>query len=225
MKRVVFVAVLAGIVLLPASGAYADTVEIGLGFNGGAVIPITSGSGSISIGPASLAGWTISALALGTPPNPEPLLESLTVEATDTSGGLSSLQVYVTEVGLSSPLGVNTFLSGFTSNFITPGVTSVVESTYVDTANGAFALTSPLSSFTFSGPITVAQSHTLGATTPSLGAPYSETEVFNILASGTGTTSDTITVSSAVPEPGTLTLFGSGLVGLASLLRRKLARA
>jgi len=221
MKRAVFMALLAGLVLLSASGAYADTVDIGLQFNGvGPVTLVGTGTGSASAS-GILAGWNISVIALGSPPNPEPILEGLTVDATNISKSLNSLQVYVSEIGLSSPAGISTFLSGFTSNFITPGVASVTESTYVG-PGAPFATTVLLSSFKFTGPISVAQSQTFGATTPFLPAGYSETEVFDISATGSGTTSDTITISSA-PEPGTLTLFGSGLIGLAGLLRRKLA--
>jgi PEP-CTERM motif len=226
MKRVVFIAILAGLVLALVPGAYADTVTIGLQFNGsGPIIPVNAGPGGTAFGPASFGGWTISAVGLGTPPNPEPVLEGLTVDAS-APGFLSSLQVYVSETDLTSPLGVNTFASGFTSNFILGAITSVTESTYVDTGNAVFGLGSLLSTNTFAGPIVSTQSITLNALTPSLPAPFSETEVFDIQATANGTTSDTITITTAnAPEPGTLTLFGSGLVGLAGLLRRKLARA
>lgn len=224
MKRAVLVAVLAGLVLLLSSGAYADTVGIALGGNGGPIAAsITSPTGSLSLPPTSIFAWTISGTVFGTPPaGAEPNLEGFTVDASDTSAGLTSLQVYVTEGGLTSPTGVNTFLSGLTSNLLLGNITSVTESTFVDTGNGLFTTTcgtcSLLSTQTFTGIGSV----TIGAATPSLSAPYSETELFNIVASGVGTVQDTITISNA-PEPGTLTLFGSGLIGLAGLLRRKLA--
>jgi hypothetical protein len=232
MKRAVFIAVLAGFVLLFASGAYADTVGIALGVNGSGPIsilaPLNSGisSGSTSVG--GEFGWTVSGTIVGTPPNSEPTLDSFTVDASDTSQGLISLQIYASEIGLSSPTGINNFLSGFTTNLILGHITSVTESTYVDTSNGLF--TTPagglLSTQTFLGP-SAAQSVTISAVTPNLTAPYSETEVFNIVATGIGNTQDTITISeaNAVPEPGTLTLFGSGLIALAGLLRRKFAGA
>lgn len=223
VKRVVFAAVLMALVLFLASGSYADSVGIAVGINGAAPVLVASGSGiaTFSTAPGAAAGWTITGTVLGTPPNAEPTLEGLTVDASDTSAGASSVQIYVTEIGLSSPVGLSNLLNGFTSNLILGGIASVNESTFIDNAGTAFALTTPLSSFTFLGPISVAQSQTFGSSV-TLVPGFSETEVFNISATGVGTTNDTITISNA-PEPGTLTLFGSGLIGLAGLLRRKLA--
>jgi hypothetical protein len=230
MKRTFSLLVLAGLVLLLSSGAYADTVAIAYAINGGPLVGLVAGPGSgFALGSTSAGGWTVSGTVVGTPPNPEPDLTSLTFDFTDTSTGTNSVQLYATEIGLTSPLGVNTFLSGFTTNQIIGPIASVTESTYVDTSNGNFGTPASglLSTTTFLGP-SGTQSVTLSATTPSLPAPYSETEVFNIVATGTGgISSDTITISnsSSVPEPGTLTMFGSGLLGLAGLLRRKLALA
>lgn len=219
MKRGVFLAVVAGLVLLLASGAYGDDVFIGLGVNGGAPSPFAaSATGTVTYSNPAFLGWNVNATAFGSPgAGPEPNLEGFTVNASDISAGVTSLQVYITEAGLSSPTGVNTFVSGLTSNFILGGIASVTESTYVDTGNGLFSLASLLSSATFTG----IGHQSLSATTPSLVSPYSETEFFDIAATGVGTVQDTITISN-VPEPGTLTLFGSGLIGLAGLVRRKL---
>jgi len=225
MKRAVFVAVVVGLVLLSVSGAYADTVAIAYGLNGGALVGLVAGPASgFALGSTTAGGWTVAGQIAGTPPNPEPDLTALSFSFSNTSTGTTSLQLYATEVGLTSPIGVNTFLSGFTTNQILGPIASVTESTYVDTSNGAFGTPASglLSTQTFFGP-SGSQSVNLSASTPSLANPYSETEVFNIVATGTGgLTSDTITISNA-PEPGTLTLFGSGLIGLAGLLRRKLA--
>ena len=47
-------------------------------------------------------------------------------------------------------------------------------------------------------------------------------ESFTVLGSSTSTTTTTTTTSSSVPEPSSLMLFGSGILGLAGILRRKL---
>jgi hypothetical protein len=224
MKRAVFIAVLAGLVLLSASGAYADTVGLALAGNGGPIAAsATSPTGTINLPPTSIFAWTISATVFGSPvAGAEPDLEGLTVDASDTSAGLTSLQIYVSEVGLTSPTGINTFLSGLTSNIMIGSVSSVTESTYIDTGNGLFTTTCGTCSLLSTETFTAIGHDTLGATTPNLVGPYSETEFFNIVATGVGSTQDTITITNA-PEPGTLTLFGSGLIGLAGLLRRKFA--
>jgi PEP-CTERM motif-containing protein len=224
MKRVVFTALVAGLALLLASAAHADDVFIGLGANGLAPgVVAASATGAASLPPSLIVGWTVSATVFGTPPaGPEPNLEGFTVDASDTSGGISSLQIYITEGSLSSPTGINTFISGLTSNLLLGSIASVTESTYIDTANGLFTTTCGTCSLLATNTFTGIGSLDIASPTPILAAPYSETEVFNIQATGVGTVQDTITISNA-PEPGTLTLFGSGLFGLAGLLRRKLA--
>jgi len=47
-------------------------------------------------------------------------------------------------------------------------------------------------------------------------------ESFTVLGSSTSTTTTTTTTSSSVPEPSSVMLFGSGILGLAGWLRRKL---
>ena len=47
-------------------------------------------------------------------------------------------------------------------------------------------------------------------------------ESFTILARSGGTTSTTSTTSDSMPEPSSIILFGSGILGLAGVLRRKL---
>ena len=47
-------------------------------------------------------------------------------------------------------------------------------------------------------------------------------EAFTVLGSGGSTTSTTTTTGGTVPEPSSIMLFGSGILGLAGVLRRKL---
>jgi len=214
MKLLTAALVLAGAVVL-TSVARADTVSIGLkeaGFNGGAVFFETSGSGSASFSGSYGTFILNSVIGVGTPPLGEPSLDSSSIDVSSSASG--TLSVYVTESGITSVTGVNNFLSGFTMNLLSAGWT-VTESTYVDLGNGVFAITSPLGSQVFTA---IGSASSINAT-PSLGSPFSETEVFTITATGTGSSDGTITMS-RVPEPATLSLLGMGLLSLLGLRKK-----
>jgi hypothetical protein len=214
---------LAGIAsaFLWASTANAVTVTIGLqeaGFNGGAIQTVAASA----TGVASFAGafgtfTSITASGQGNPPLPDgQLLNSNTLDVSGSTPG--TLNVYVTSSG-NTGAGPVPFLSSFTNNLLTAGWT-VTERTFLDTGNGVFATTTALGSAVFT-----AIGTSVTTTLANVGAgPYSLTHLYTIVATGIGSANSTINLS-AVPLPGALPLFATGLLGLWALRRKRKAKA
>jgi PEP-CTERM motif len=218
-SRLALATVLAAGGFLAAGAAHANIISIGLGINGGAITTEASGSGAAGVAAVSFGGFVVNNVTgAGNPPLAFPVLlnsNSINVSASNTS---NVLDVYVTEQGITSPLGANVnFLSSFTENLggITPGW-SVEEETFIDTGNGLFALTSPLSSIIYtSGGFNV-----LSALANTGAGPYSITAEYIITPNGiSGSNNSTINIS--VPEPATLALFGAALLGCGIFLSRR----
>jgi PEP-CTERM motif-containing protein len=151
---------------------------------------------------------------------PGPALDTNSVNVSSSTAG--TLTIYVTERGLTSPSGINYFISSFTTNLLSQGWT-VEESTYVDTADGLYNVSKTgldptatlLGSHTFPA---IGTSTSINAS-PSLSSPYSETAVFTIKATGKG--QDNSTIDIAVPEPESLALAGMAMFGFGLALARR----
>jgi hypothetical protein len=166
----------------------------------------TAASGTNSAQVTTNQGVFSSIQVSGTGNLPAPgLLDSNTIDVTATGSG--TLNIWVTDQGLTSPIGAFNFLSTFTTNALLAGWT-VTESTFLSPVNALFTGT-PLSSTTFAGPLASGTTALgLSALTNTGAGPFSVTEKFTVVAAGPG--SDNSTINLFVPGP----IVGAGLPGL-----------
>lgn len=201
-----------GIFLIPSRAA-ADNINISFqesGVNGGAITQVTTGVGSASFSGTYGTFSVNNVSAIGSPSLTEPGLETSSMNVSGSSGG--TLNVFITETGLTSPSGANDFLSSFTSQLFSGNVTSVTEQTFLgDPGTGTL-----LASQTFSS-IGSATAQTL----VNLPSTYNETIEYTIVTTGSGSVNDTVNISAA--EPSTAPLLGLGLAGIFGIgLKRRL---
>jgi PEP-CTERM motif len=214
MRRYAVVATLLMTSAMWVAAAQADVIDVGASTNGGSTITTIASfpTGFGSFGPTSLGVFTLTGNALGSPTVPEPNLDSGTISVSSKAGG--TLDVYFTELNL-SVTAFSGFISSFTNQLMTKGVTSVTESTY--TGVGDYDLANLLSTMTFTAEGSTAD---FAGTPAGLAPGYSVTEKYEIVFAKAGQANDTINLQS-VPEPASLAVLGVGVWGLGMIRRRK----
>jgi hypothetical protein len=151
------------------------------------------------------------------------LLHSFEVDVNNSNTGSANLTVYFTRTDIVGPMPSFGYLSNFTSNNSNTSFNTTL-STYADASNGKFggtllgtfntSLSGAVSTNVFSGG--------LGAGS----GPFSVTEKYVITESGNsgGSSSPTIILSAAVPEPATWALMIMGFGSAGALLRSQRRR-
>jgi hypothetical protein len=213
------------VILAMSPSARADNIFLGIQQDGSPATPslVQSGNGYISFTGGLGGAFSFNMIsATGNPILTEPAFSTSSMDVQNVDGLSHVLNVFLTQTDLTSPQSVNSFLSSFTSQTFSGGITSVVEQTFIDPNNGWFDGTL-LASQTFNG---LGSASSVDSTPPLDGA-YSETVEYTITTNGFGRVNDTINIDAApqaVPEPSTLALFSTALLGLAALAATKRSR-
>jgi hypothetical protein len=218
MARKLFIA---GALLASAASWASSANALSITINGGesptfppTFTTLASGSSPLSFPARTCCGvtdsFTVSADVIGTPPLTSGSLLTDTIDVNTSAAG--TLIIWVTETGLTSPLGGVNFTSGLASNLLEGAISSVTLSTFVSPTNGVSPPNgTPLDTATFTGLGT----ETLSTVDNPGSGPYSLQEVFVIHATGAGNTNLSIDLtSSVIPEPSTWAMMLLGFGGL-----------
>ena len=148
-------------------------------------------------------------------------LSTVNVTGAWTDGGTHTLQVWVSEIGVTPGVsGLTQWSAIATGQLFGPGA-NVEYYAYEDSSNAVNGTQNLLYSNALAGG--GAFSFT-GTGSASLAGPYSITQelVITLSSGGQLSSGDATLVPMAVPEPSSLTLLGGGLIGLIHLVRRRM---
>jgi PEP-CTERM motif-containing protein len=231
MRKIALTAALATVALLSASPARADLIlRITDGTNTVQVsdqqfvpvAPQTNGDANATAGAVAFSGnvgaFNVQvALGDGSPFFQQGHLDLFNVTVGGGPAG-GQLDILLTQTGLTDPL--NTFTMQFGGTLNAPAGSTVDYRAWKDINNSAFFQTGGLIGALGPFPVGAFSGSVTG--TVAGGTTYSLTQRIRLTATGSiETFSGDAELLPAVPEPGTLSLLGTGLFGLARMARRR----
>lgn len=229
MKSLLYAATALGAIALAAPSNAALVLDESV--NGGAFSPICTGTVACTPGltftdPAGIVFLILGASdnSPGTPGNAD--VTQASVRVTNSSGATQSIILRAGATGYTAPAG-NVVLSNNISGTVVEGspVNLFSSTACANPTNGqnscAGGFTTGLISANITGSNTVGANHDSLAI-PSLGTPFSLTQISDFtLGNGVVLTYSNSADVSPVPEPASLLLLGTGLLGLAFVSSRK----
>lgn len=153
-------------------------------------------------------------------------LDLQTLSAACQSSSCSALSISISDVGFTSPVLANGLISSVGGTLTGGG--SVTQNAYLDPLNQYFGTTESIGSVSVTGPGAVSGS-TTGAGPWPVGdsTAYSLTLTDTLNANCSHSSCATFSLDNnitSVPEPGSLALFGAGLLGLGLIMRKRVRR-
>lgn len=219
--------IVAALGLLAAGSALATPIEMTLSSGSDSANPTSttlmiSYSNNTSSGKLSYTfdGWSINVSAFSNSPGITPWgleLQSLTAACgiSAAKGGCAPLTISISDIGFTGPVGELVTGLSDTQN----GMGSVSQSAYIGSGDSYFQQSSLIGSVTLNG---TGGSSAMGGAGASGDYSLTLVDTFTATCTAKGCTSfSTDGDITATPEPGTLALFGAGLLGCAIFVGRR----